>query len=166
MNKCYFCKNHLINLPYRCKFCGMIFCREHRLPENHNCPFDLVDIKIIENENSGKTLIYQDALDFMNDGLTVAQIYDYVKSHKLGKNEAIDLLIYFLENSENTEIRKNSIIAFKLLNLNSNKVYNILEEFILSEKNYDLKKVATEIITQIFPKKSKNLIEWLREHNK
>ena len=25
-------------LPYRCRYCGGIFCSEHRLPENHNCP--------------------------------------------------------------------------------------------------------------------------------
>lgn len=24
-------------LPFRCKFCGMQFCRDHRLPENHGC---------------------------------------------------------------------------------------------------------------------------------
>jgi hypothetical protein len=150
MNKCYFCKNQLKDLPYKCKFCGMKFCKEHRLPENHNCPFDLKDIKSIENENSKKTLIYQDALDFMNNGLTVAKIYDYATSHKLGNKDAIDLLIYFLENSEDTEIIKNSIIAFKLLNLKSNK---------------DLKQIATEIITQIFPKKSKNLLDWIRKHN-
>ncbi len=25
-------------MPFKCKFCGEIFCYEHRLPENHNCP--------------------------------------------------------------------------------------------------------------------------------
>lgn len=24
-------------MPYRCKFCGWIYCSEHRLPENHGC---------------------------------------------------------------------------------------------------------------------------------
>ncbi|MFQ5975505.1 MAG: AN1-type zinc finger domain-containing protein [Candidatus Hydrothermarchaeales archaeon] len=24
-------------LPFKCKFCGNIFCSEHRLPENHQC---------------------------------------------------------------------------------------------------------------------------------
>ncbi|MCL7413060.1 MAG: rhomboid family intramembrane serine protease [ANME-2 cluster archaeon] len=24
-------------LPYKCKFCGWIYCSEHRLPENHEC---------------------------------------------------------------------------------------------------------------------------------
>jgi hypothetical protein len=25
------------SLPFKCKFCGDIFCSEHRLPENHAC---------------------------------------------------------------------------------------------------------------------------------
>ncbi len=25
-------------LPYECKYCGGVFCSEHRLPENHDCP--------------------------------------------------------------------------------------------------------------------------------
>ena len=25
-------------LPFRCPYCGDMFCSEHRLPENHNCP--------------------------------------------------------------------------------------------------------------------------------
>lgn len=24
-------------LPFKCKFCGNLFCSEHRLPENHGC---------------------------------------------------------------------------------------------------------------------------------
>lgn len=24
-------------LPFRCKYCGGVFCDEHRLPESHNC---------------------------------------------------------------------------------------------------------------------------------
>lgn len=25
-------------LPYKCKFCGFMYCSEHRLPERHDCP--------------------------------------------------------------------------------------------------------------------------------
>lgn len=26
------------NLQYQCNYCGSVFCSEHRLPENHDCP--------------------------------------------------------------------------------------------------------------------------------
>jgi Zn-dependent protease len=35
--KCQYC-GRSEDFPFRCSFCGMYFCGEHRLPENHNCP--------------------------------------------------------------------------------------------------------------------------------
>ncbi|MCK5346110.1 MAG: hypothetical protein KAR20_22020, partial [Candidatus Heimdallarchaeota archaeon] len=26
-------------LPFKCKYCGLIYCKKHRLPENHSCAF-------------------------------------------------------------------------------------------------------------------------------
>ncbi len=36
MVKCQFCGKE-VYLPYRCKYCGGVFCYEHRLPEAHAC---------------------------------------------------------------------------------------------------------------------------------
>ena len=33
--------------PYRCAYCGELVCREHRLPENHNCTGE----RLSENES-------------------------------------------------------------------------------------------------------------------
>ncbi|MEM2110876.1 MAG: AN1-type zinc finger domain-containing protein [Candidatus Bathyarchaeia archaeon] len=35
---CQYCGREVIDLPFRCSFCGGYFCTEHRLPENHSCP--------------------------------------------------------------------------------------------------------------------------------
>ncbi|MEM3013050.1 MAG: AN1-type zinc finger domain-containing protein [Candidatus Bathyarchaeia archaeon] len=35
--KCQYCGKN-VDLPFRCSFCGMYHCEEHRLPENHHCP--------------------------------------------------------------------------------------------------------------------------------
>ncbi len=37
MAKCQVC-NKDVALPFTCRYCGGIFCAEHHLPENHNCP--------------------------------------------------------------------------------------------------------------------------------
>ncbi len=34
---CYKCNVEIPYLPFRCKYCGKYFCRDHRLPENHGC---------------------------------------------------------------------------------------------------------------------------------
>ncbi len=37
LNVCQYCGKPTY-LPFRCPYCGGIFCEEHRLPEAHNCP--------------------------------------------------------------------------------------------------------------------------------
>jgi predicted XRE-type DNA-binding protein len=142
----------------------MIFCNKHRLPENHECPFDLRE-KDKFYKPSDKPL-YQDALDFINKDLTVAKIYDYVTSNQMSKSEAIELLNYFLEKSDSKEIRKVSIHAFKILKLKSDKAYNVLESFALSEEDSEVKKIMIEVIAHNFPKKSKNLLNWIKKNEK
>jgi len=38
---CEFCGEEIGYLPFRCNYCGGTFCKQHRLPENHECTFDL-----------------------------------------------------------------------------------------------------------------------------
>ncbi len=142
----------------------MVFCNKHRLPENHECPFDLrkKDFSI----NTLDQPLYQDALEYMNKELTVAKIYDYVTTNSITKAEAVELLKYFIENSENSEIRKISILAFKVLELKSNRAYNALESCFLSDEDPEVKKIAEIVISYNFPEKSKDLLDWIRRLNK
>lgn len=166
MPNCYFCEIKISDIPYRCKFCGMIFCNDHRLPENHNCPFDLKKKGKYLNSLDETHLLYQDTLEYMSKELTVGKIYDYVTAKSMTKSEAIELLNYFIENSENSEIRKISILAFKVLDLKSGKAFNVLESCLLSDEDPDVKKTAAEIIAYNFPKKSKDLLNWINRHKK
>ncbi|MFX1365422.1 MAG: AN1-type zinc finger domain-containing protein [Promethearchaeota archaeon] len=166
MTNCYHCKNKIGDIPYQCKFCGMVFCNKHRLPENHLCPFDLRKKNINRDSLEDSHLLYQDALDFMNGELTVDKIYNYVTTKSMSRSEAINLLGYFIENSDDSEIRKNSILAFKVLELKDDKVFNVLESCLLSDEDSEVKKKATEIIAYIFPRKSKELLNWLSKQDK
>lgn len=40
MVHCEFCGKEIGYLPFKCKYCGSIYCKVHRLPENHACSFD------------------------------------------------------------------------------------------------------------------------------
>lgn len=144
----------------------MKFCSKHRLPENHECPFDLKKSSEFEDAINRWDILYQDALDFMNKELTVARIYEYVTTKQMNDEDAIELLNYLLENSENTEIRRISIMAFKVLELKDDKTFTTLESCILSDEDPIVRKTAVEVIQHIFPKKSKDLIRWVNTHNK
>lgn len=144
----------------------MSFCNKHRLPENHNCPYDLKKKRRYLNSLDKTHLLYQDTLEYMSKGLTVGKIYDYVTTKQMTKSEAIELLNYFIENSDNSEVRKVSILAFEVLELKSDRAFSVLESCLLSEEDPDVKKTATEIIAYNFPKKSKNLLNWINRHKK
>ena len=36
-NRCQFCYNPIIEIPFKCQRCGLSYCGKHRLPENHQC---------------------------------------------------------------------------------------------------------------------------------
>ncbi|MFW9771485.1 MAG: AN1-type zinc finger domain-containing protein [Candidatus Thorarchaeota archaeon] len=152
MIKCYFCKAIIQNIPYRCKYCGLLFCNKHRIPENHSCLFDL-KIKF-------EKLIYEDALDFVEQKLTVAKIYEYVTKKELSKEEALKLLNFFIESSSNMDNRINSLTAFGLLNLNSKESFKVLENCLISDENHEVRRTAAKVLSKLFPKKSEALINY------
>ncbi|MHA1509571.1 MAG: AN1-type zinc finger domain-containing protein [Promethearchaeota archaeon] len=41
MSYCEFCGEKTGALPFKCSYCGGNFCGKHRLPENHDCSFDV-----------------------------------------------------------------------------------------------------------------------------
>jgi hypothetical protein len=140
----------------------MVFCSNHRLPENHECPFDLkgksMNIDLLQESQ----MLYQDALDFIEKDLSVAKIYEFVTTKQMNEMEATEVLAHFLEMSEEIEIRIYSIMAFKVLELKNENVFNILEGCILSEENPEVKKTALTVIKDLFPKKSKDIRNWVK----
>lgn len=143
----------------------MVFCSNHRLPENHDCPFDLRKSSEFEESLNSLNILYQDALDFINKDLTVAKIYEYVTTNQMNNLEATELLTYFIENSDDSDTRRISILAFKVLQLKNNEVFNTLENCILEEDNSIVKDTAIQVMKQLFPKKSKTVLKW-SENNK
>ncbi len=50
MVKCSFCDEDIPYLPFRCKYCRSLHCKNHRLPENHDCTFEFKHVpKIMED---------------------------------------------------------------------------------------------------------------------
>ena len=44
---CEFCGEEIGYLPFKCNYCGGTFCKQHRLPENHECTFELKHKSVI-----------------------------------------------------------------------------------------------------------------------
>lgn len=105
-------------------------------------------------------MIYEDALDFVEQKLTVAKIYEYVTKKELSKEEALKLLNFFIESSSNIDNRINSLTAFGLLNLNSEESFKVLENCLISDENHEVRRTAAKVLSKLFPKKSEALINY------
>lgn len=46
MTYCEFCGNQISYLPFTCKYCGGTYGKKHRLPENHECTFELKHVAV------------------------------------------------------------------------------------------------------------------------
>jgi hypothetical protein len=52
---CFYCGKSFGLLPYKCKFCGQLFCVYHHLPENHNC----IGLVVWKEEKGKKIGVYE-----------------------------------------------------------------------------------------------------------
>jgi membrane associated rhomboid family serine protease len=51
------CSEAIEYLPFRCKYCGKTYCKIHRLPENHNCSFEMKATSENSHPTTGKAEI-------------------------------------------------------------------------------------------------------------
>jgi len=58
---CVYCGEEIGYLPFKCKYCDGIFCKKHRLPENHECTFELKHTPIVPKTARGTRPLYQNA---------------------------------------------------------------------------------------------------------
>ncbi|MGQ4875168.1 MAG: AN1-type zinc finger domain-containing protein [Promethearchaeia archaeon] len=63
MNYCEYCGERITGgLPFRCKYCGGTFCKKHRLPENHECSFELKIPPVTASNMREVQPLYTDAI--------------------------------------------------------------------------------------------------------
>ncbi len=60
MTFCEHCGEKIPFLPFKCKYCGGAYCKEHRLPENHQCTFESKHIPIITSALKESKLNHSD----------------------------------------------------------------------------------------------------------
>ncbi len=60
MTYCEFCGEQIGYLPFNCKYCSGTFCKKHRLPENHECTFELKHVPVEPATPRSSKRRYQD----------------------------------------------------------------------------------------------------------
>ncbi len=79
MTYCENCGDQIGYLPFKCKYCGGTFCKKHRLPENHQCSFELKHVPLAPINRKEITV------DYKHSGQSISQDVEYKASKELKK---------------------------------------------------------------------------------
>ncbi|MHA2392714.1 MAG: leucine-rich repeat domain-containing protein [Promethearchaeota archaeon] len=98
--------------------------------------------------------------------LNPKKIYEDLESEKIDKLTAVDLLIYLIGNSENVEIREESIKIFHKLGIKNDKVFSVLEDVLVSDPNMEIRELSIQCLKDLFKEKAISPLKWALDHEK
>lgn len=94
------------------------------------------------------------------------QIFSQIKNNDISVNEIIDFFKAVLDEIKNTKERLKAIEGLELLENGGKKVYNILENLLVSDNNSIIRYRAAKVLIHNFPNQSKNLLKWVFQNEK
>ena len=89
------------------------------------------------------------------------KIYQKFRSKLIEDSEAIELLISFLESSEDLNLRIRSLEILSKISLGDLRIFKLLENLLISDENEMIRSIAAEIITNSFMDKSFKSLKWV-----
>jgi hypothetical protein len=98
--------------------------------------------------------------------LTPKDIYEDFKNNRINKIIAYNQLTSLIEGSENEDIRFESIMILEKIDLINDKLFNFLENLLISDLNRKIRNAAAEFIMSNFLEKAINPLKWVISHEK
>ena len=92
--------------------------------------------------------------------LSPIKIYQNLKEKKLDRKSAADLLIILIENSEDDDIRFESAKYLEKIGLKNNKIFEVLENLLISDSNGKVRNTAATCIKNIFIDRAISPMKW------
>ena len=99
MTFCEHCGEQISYLPFNCKYCGGVYCKKHRLPENHQCTFELKHGPIIPLN------LREEPSKRVNSHRTSREFKKYIKRQEKHKQRTIK----YYESYDNKKTKTSSI---------------------------------------------------------
>ncbi len=96
--------------------------------------------------------------------LSPKMIYKQFERNEINKFIACDHLISFLENSENENIRGEAIQILDKLGIYDIKLFDILENILISDSNANIRNIAIKFIDKRFLTKAITPLKWAVNH--
>ncbi|MFW9818014.1 MAG: leucine-rich repeat domain-containing protein [Candidatus Thorarchaeota archaeon] len=98
--------------------------------------------------------------------LTPKSIYQDLKKKKLDYNSALDLIITLIENTDDFATRLESIDILRNIQAKDDKIFNLLENLLISDSNEIIRNKAASLIQYQFLEKALPPMKWALQHEK
>jgi len=92
--------------------------------------------------------------------LSPLKIYQDLKENKLDRKTAAEILLMLIENSEDDNVRIESVRFLKKIGIKNDKLFKILEDLLISDLNERVRYMAALYIKDFFLERSLSLIKW------
>ena len=102
----------------------------------------------------------------MQTSLSPEKICEDLENNLLSKAFAIESLFSLIESSEDPDIRKRSIDAFKRIEKKDDKIFEFIENFLLSDENPRVRSAAAKLIEHSFLAEGVESLKWSIQHDK
>ncbi len=134
MTYCEFCGEQIGYLPFSCKYCGGTFCKKHRLPENHECTFELKHVPLVPTAQKEAHSRRQDTVlkksysrDYVDQGSKV--IRKYLKRQEKESRKSLKQAQKFPRMTSTFQGAKSIIISIIVLSVTA----TVFEQFGIGE---------------------------------
>ncbi|MHA1372718.1 MAG: leucine-rich repeat domain-containing protein [Promethearchaeota archaeon] len=102
----------------------------------------------------------------MQKSLSPEKICEDLENNLLSKAFAIELLFSLIDSSEDPDIRKRSVDAFKKIERKDDKIFEFIENFLLSDENPRVRSAAAKLIEHSFLAEGVESLKWSIQHDK
>ncbi len=97
--------------------------------------------------------------------LSVEKIYAELKSGLLDKNSAFESLVSFIEHDPDVAVRVKCVILLGDIGLDTARVYNFLENLLISDSDSRVRSAAAKVIADRFLNKGLDALKWSLEYD-
>ncbi|MFX1326522.1 MAG: hypothetical protein ACFE91_00060 [Promethearchaeota archaeon] len=102
----------------------------------------------------------------MKESLTPEKIKKRYSKGNIDKENVAELLISLIEGSDDTKIRIESIKILERINFQDENIFNILENYLISDENENIRAIAAKYIIYNFPEDGFSALRWTIQHEK
>ncbi len=102
----------------------------------------------------------------MKESLTPEKIQKDLSTGDLVRENAVELLISLIEGSDNIEIRVESIKTLENLNVQSEKIFKILENYLISDENAIVRASVAKYIIHNYLEYGLSALRWAIHHER